>query len=122
MGKPLFAFLPVLGLGISYGDAALVASAILVGIFVLIRGRSDVWKSNFEAERARADLQAEQLAGLTSKLATLEARPDMTETHRRLDLIVEELHKLVEEFRRHDEAERQVWGEIKALIEGAVKR
>ncbi len=68
------------------GTAIVVAVAIVVGFFVLIRGRADVWKSNYEAERGRGDrlekevsANAQRLLEAQQRVTALEALPSLAQ-------------------------------------------
>lgn len=55
----------------------IVIAAVTVGFFTLIRGRSDVWKSNYEAEKSRGDDLQREVASLKVRVAELEAQPNI---------------------------------------------
>lgn len=111
---------PLLALGISFEDMVLVASAILVSVFVMLRGRSDVWRGNYEAEKARASLLDEQVKAISAKLAALETKPDMGETNQIIRKMHEDLsrdlNELLKEFREHDKDERRFWGIVEEKL------
>lgn len=81
---------------------AIIAVAVIVGIFTLIRGRADVWKSNYEAERNRADRVQKELDSARVRLSTLEALPS--------------LEKLYETIVGHDAKEQVVWERITGAL------
>lgn len=96
-------------LGDHLADAVIIATAIVVGLFTLVRGRADVWKSNYEAERDRADrLEKEahekgrQLAETQQKLAALEAVPS--------------IEKLYETIVGHNNAEQVIWERVTGVL------
>ncbi|TAL08208.1 MAG: hypothetical protein EPO02_13555 [Nitrospirae bacterium] len=92
----------------------LIGVALVVGLFTLIRGRADVWKSNYEGEKERADnLQTDKntmgqtIASLNEKIIKLESAPnvdklfEMMQHHdnnaaRRNEQVVKVLKKIVE--------------------------
>lgn len=102
VGKGLAASGMVYAAGIHLNDAIIVAVAVIVGLFVLVRGRSDIWKSNYDAEQIKADRLAEENAKLRERIASLEAQPSLA--------------KLYDLFEQHDRLERETWQRIEAII------
>jgi hypothetical protein len=66
--------------------SVIVGAGLLVGVFTLIRGRADVWKSNYEGEKTRADDLQLQVTKLTARVAELESQPNITKLY---DLIAQ---------------------------------
>jgi len=64
--------------------AVVVATALIIGFFTLIRGRADVWKSNYEGEKERAENLQEKLTNeitehskTKEKVVRLESQPNV---------------------------------------------
>ena len=88
--------------GGSLQTGVLIATAVIVGMFVLIKGRADVWKSNYEAERERADRISAQFEAARNRLSVLEAAPSVEKLY---DVIVE-----------HDKTERETWMQVTGAL------
>ena len=57
--------------------AVVVATALIIGFFTLVRGRADVWKSNYEGEKERADNLQLELDKANKRNAVLEGMPNV---------------------------------------------
>lgn len=57
--------------------AVVVATALIIGFFTLVRGRADVWKSNYEGEKERADNLQVKLTDAQAKIIKLEGAPNV---------------------------------------------
>lgn len=94
---------------------AVVAVAMAIGIFSLVKGRADVWKSNYEGEKTRADnLQADLLTAkdevinLNNEITKLKALPN-----------VEKLYMMME---RHEQASDRRTKETVKVLEAIAKK
>ena len=65
------------GLGVGASDIVILVVAVLVGLFTWRARTSEIWHSNFEGEKARAEgLQAE-LTETKATVSVLSQRPDL---------------------------------------------
>lgn len=62
--------------------AILIGVALVVGLFTLVRGRADVWKSNYEGEKERADNLQKELTTAKERIVQLEAQPNVEQLFR----------------------------------------
>lgn len=70
-----------------------MASAVVFGLFTLIRGRSDVWKSNYEAEKSRGDDLQREVISLKARVSELEAQPNIDKLFELMKVVAEQQKK-----------------------------
>ena len=99
----------ILGSAFHLEEAIIIAVAIIVGLFTLVRGRADVWKSNYEAERDRADRLDKTVKEKNDRLLEAEKRLSALEA-------VPSIEKLYEIVSGHNASEQVVWERVTGAL------
>lgn len=103
--------------GVTLDHAATLIIAAVIGVFLWWQRSGDVWKSNYEAEKARAEHERIRADGYRSQVTEAKTRIQILEQRPDLEVLQSGQKELLVSLREHGEQANRAWEREAAIYE-----